>query len=303
MEEEADMKDLVPEEATFKKPEGKFWKYKPRKSRELEKELSMSEMEFVTSVQVHDDNNSKMTSRSTTSQLSQASSISLVRSFDISGINHLENSLDPPRDIYDFSNIEFPKVLNDEGFEDLLYNITVASRGEKSILLCSEEHCRGTMQFKENSILICRKCKNTRNQKNMGEYQKPELTLSESLENFGKNFQKPVFNVDLTVLDKYKNQPTFGEIFQKIKDIRSAVRTHEPQNEPFNDWIDGAKDKLKEMTREPIINVNRLVICGKYTHKICIYPKIIPEFLSYRSLSLCPKKLGYRAAIKSLTPC
>lgn len=260
--EESDMKELIPKKAIFKQPDMKFMKYKPRKSRDLEKELSMSEMEFVTSVQVDEDNNSKMTSRSTMSQLSQASSITLVGSFDISGeridisgVNPIENSLDLPGDAYDFSKVEVPKFINDENFEYLLSNITIAKLGEKSILICPEQNCRGSMQSKENTILICRKCGNTRDLL-VEEYQKPEIELSESLENFGKNFQKPEFKVDFSVLDKFDNQPTFDEIFKKIKDLRSAVRTHEQG--PFYEWMDEMKQKLKDLTK-PVVNLSRLV--------------------------------------------
>lgn len=245
---DGEKEDFVAEEAVFKKPERKFMKYKPRKSIEIERELSMSDMEFVTSVQVDEecqDINLKTTLSSTTSQLSQAS-ISLVKSFEISGVNPLESSVEMPRDyLSNVSDIKIPRDLNDSNFEVRLSNITAAKLGEKSVLICPEEHCRGTMRCTENSVLICRRCERYRDLNE--EYVRPDIELSESLLNFQQNFQKPKFEVDFSVLDKFKNQPTFDEIFEKIDAFRSAS-TRSLNQGPFYDWLEKTKDKLKELS-------------------------------------------------------
>lgn len=253
-DEEPEMKVHIPIKPIFKQPENKFMKYKPRKSIEIDRELSMSDMEFVTSVQVDDDINSKMSSRSTISQLSQGS-LSLVKSFEISGVNAFENSVEPVRERNDFPNFEIPKVINEHCFEDMLASLTVAKLGEKSILICPEERCRGSMKCKENSVLICRKCERTRNLEE--DYKKPNLELSESLMDFQNNFQTPKFEVDFSVLDKFKNQPTFDDIFKKIENLHLDTR---PRMEgPFYDWINETKMKLKEMSRNPVVSLSRLV--------------------------------------------
>lgn len=247
-DEEIPDTNYISNETIFKKPERKFMKYKPRKSIEIERELSRSETEYVTSVQVFDDyqnTNSNMNSGSSVSHLSQDSSISLVKSLDISGVDHLDNTIDSPRDhCTQFTSIHLPQVINNNNFEDVLSSLTMAKLGEKSILMCPQEHCRGSMDCKENSILVCRKCRQSKNLKE--DHIDSKMELDESLINFGKNFKKPEFKVDLTVFDKFQNQPTFGDVFQKIKDTRLAVRSR--REGPFYEWIDEVKLKLKEMS-------------------------------------------------------
>ncbi|KAL5276074.1 hypothetical protein ACFFRR_001728 [Megaselia abdita] len=260
VEDEGTEIKAVQKEPAFKKPERKYMKYKPRKSIEIERELSMSDMEFVTSVQVDDncqDNNSKSSLRSSFSQLSQGS-IGLVRSFEISGVNLLDNSIEVARrDGGNCSLIEVPDIINEDNFDELLTNLTVARFGEKTILLCPEEHCRGAMKYKENSMMTCRKCNHTKNIEE--EYQKPDIKFSDSLLDFDMNYQEPKFEVDFSGLDKFKNEPSFGDIFRKMEHLRqrnSAERSL--KKGPFWEWVEQSKDKMKELSRNPIVNLNKI---------------------------------------------
>lgn len=212
--------------SNFRKPEHKPAKYKPRKSVDLERELTLSDMEFVTSVQVDErqEQNSRSSSRSTMSQLSQGT-ISFAESFEISGVNPLENSIQTQATGY-----TAPRIINKYNFDD---------KGSK-------EGSRN-MKYAVDECLI----KEVQDQKE-------KIELSESLMNFVENFEQPKFEVDWSVLDKFKNQPTFEDIFKKADTLQMTVKERaQRKGRPFYEWLENTKDRLRELSRQPVLDVSK----------------------------------------------
>lgn len=203
----------------FKKPFKKAPKYKPRKSIEIERDLSVSDMEVMTSLTVDEPK-----PKTLLSSVSNAKTANFLRKWN------LQDLQDP---CLPFTSIEkCTNYIKQETYRKMRL------RNPNSMFLCPTENCFGFLTF-NMEILICRECNFERDpSENSSETE--EIPILQPTMNFQmlEDFEKD--------MAKHNDDPTMEELFKKHEMLKSRVPNIKKEG-PFWNKLEKSKKRFNEL--------------------------------------------------------